>query len=170
MANAREEFVRRSGRGRRIGRCKQCAEQIIDCQLHVGIDRRGCRLNPFESIVNNFVKETPRGCSAVPVSTALRLISEMGNQRSAGQKKGEPLHARIVGDALYGPGRVDERANAPASSADISGCRMTSRMPAPARAGAPNSRADVAARIIGNSGALSRNSAACSAPDGNRYQ
>jgi hypothetical protein len=47
-------------------------------------------------------------------------------------------------------------------SADTSGRRITSKMPACARAGAPNSLTEATARIIGSVDAVSRKRAACS--------
>jgi hypothetical protein len=32
----------------------------------------------------------------------------MGHERPAGQMKAQPSHARVVGDARYGTGRIDE--------------------------------------------------------------
>src|SRR5262245_66497125 len=97
-----------TGAGHRLGRCKECSDEIIDRQLHVGIGWRERRF--FRSVGAPYeIEEQASGSRAgAPVNSSLRLESEMGNQRFArqAQRNGVPWLTTGGGAICHGPGRV----------------------------------------------------------------
>jgi hypothetical protein len=69
--------------GKRIGRRKQRAEEIVDRQLHVRIARGAGRTVAFIGTPNKVEEQTRGRRFAARMQAALRLASEMGQKQLA---------------------------------------------------------------------------------------
>src|SRR4029077_11781348 len=106
--DAHEQLVRVTRR-RRIARCKQRADKIIDCEPHVAIGTRA-GYSFFPGIADQIKEKAPDGRSSAPVEVTSRFESEMRNQGLARQKKshGIPRLPRIAGKKGRAPGDIHE--------------------------------------------------------------
>src|SRR5580704_14324906 len=77
-ADTSEQLVGVARDRRWVGWCKECADEIIDRQLHVGIGGRIRR--SVTDLPNDIEEQTPGRRSGPPVKTALWLEPEMGNE------------------------------------------------------------------------------------------
>src|ERR1700730_8233749 len=78
-ADAPEQLVRMKGDGHRTGRCKECAEEIIDRQLHISVGPRG-QILIFDGIQNELEEQTPCARFAATGEAILRLESKVRHQ------------------------------------------------------------------------------------------
>jgi hypothetical protein len=67
------------GGGHWTGRCKECAEEIIDRQLHIGVGPHG-QILIFDGIQNELEEQTPCARFAATAKAILRLESKVGYQ------------------------------------------------------------------------------------------
>ena len=83
VADTRKQSLRMARDGKRIRRCKQRAEEIVDRKLHVGIGRKDRRSVAFVGIPNKVEQQMRSLRFAARVQAASRLASEMGQEQLA---------------------------------------------------------------------------------------
>src|SRR5215469_3891460 len=106
VADTRKQSLRMARDGKRIGRRKQRAEEIVDRKLHVGIGWKDRRSVAFVGIPYK-VEEQMRGRRfAARMQAAFRLASEMGQKQLARQLQTQPV--RVAGRACRGPGCIEQ--------------------------------------------------------------
>src|SRR5262249_17544905 len=106
VADTRKQPLRMARDGKRIGRRKQRAEEVVDRKLHVGIGWGDRRSVAFVGIPNK-VEEQMRGRRfAARMQAALRLASEMGQKQLARQLQTQPV--RGAGKARRGVGCIEQ--------------------------------------------------------------
>jgi len=76
FADTHKQLVRVTRR-RRLNRCEESADEIIDGQSHMGIGTGAGRCFVVAGIPDEIKEETPGSRSAAPVKTAAWIESEM---------------------------------------------------------------------------------------------
>src|SRR3984957_13735576 len=89
-ADAPEQLIT-VARAKRGGRCKQCAEEIVDHQAHIVVSRRDRRFYTTDGVKNELTEYACRLPLPPPARATLRLKAEMRQQVLARQLQAKPL-------------------------------------------------------------------------------